>query len=282
MLYPIDIISPQSHLDTMLAETPENDVTLIGPGGPMRIERELWTAKQRQGHSLHEISYRACFKAELPGFFISRLTQHGDRVYDPFSGRGTTAVEAALTGRRVIANDINPLSAILARPRINPPDLDSIVDRLNRIDFNDAPARDTDDPDLSAFYHSETERELRALRSYLHKRYECNGEDEIDQWIRMVATNRLTGHSRGFFSVYTLPPNQATTPERQHEINRRLNQAPEYKNVSEIIIRKSRQLLRDLDHNTRQRMRALAKDAIFLTGRAQETNEIPTESVALR
>ena len=25
----------------------------------------------------------------------------------------------------------------------------------------------------------------------------------------MVATNRLTGHSAGFLSVYTLPPNQA-------------------------------------------------------------------------
>ena len=31
----------------------------------------------------------------------------------------------------------------------------------------------------------------------------------------MVALNRLTGHSPGFFSVYTLPPNQATSVERQ-------------------------------------------------------------------
>src|SRR5258708_15158534 len=31
---------------------------------------EFWTAKQRQAHSLHEVSYRACFKPQLPRFFI--------------------------------------------------------------------------------------------------------------------------------------------------------------------------------------------------------------------
>ncbi|MFN7142073.1 MAG: site-specific DNA-methyltransferase, partial [Limisphaerales bacterium] len=47
---------------------------------------EFWTAKQRAAHSLHEISYRACFKPQLPRFFIERLTAPGDRVYDPFMG----------------------------------------------------------------------------------------------------------------------------------------------------------------------------------------------------
>src|SRR5258706_15475224 len=44
---------------------------------------EFWTAKQRQAHSLQEISYRACFKPQLPRFFIERLTQRGEIVYDP-------------------------------------------------------------------------------------------------------------------------------------------------------------------------------------------------------
>ena len=81
-------------------------------------EEELWTSRQRQASSIHEVSYRACFKPQLPAYFIDRLSDEGDVVYDPFSGRGTTAVEAALHGRRVVANDINPLSAIFARPRL--------------------------------------------------------------------------------------------------------------------------------------------------------------------
>ncbi len=35
---------------------------------------EYWTSKQRQSSSIHEISYRACFKAQLPRFFINLLT----------------------------------------------------------------------------------------------------------------------------------------------------------------------------------------------------------------
>jgi len=35
--------------------------------------------------------------------------------------------------------------------------------------------------------------------------------DPALDWVRMVALGRLTGHSPGFFSVYTLPPNQAVT-----------------------------------------------------------------------
>src|SRR5262249_13871489 len=50
---------------------------------------EFWTARQRQASSLHEVSYRACFKPQLPRFFIERLTKPGDIVYDPFMGRGT-------------------------------------------------------------------------------------------------------------------------------------------------------------------------------------------------
>jgi hypothetical protein len=49
---------------------------------------EFWTAKQRQASSLHEVSYRACFKPQLPRFFIERLTRPADMVYDPFMGRG--------------------------------------------------------------------------------------------------------------------------------------------------------------------------------------------------
>lgn len=50
---------------------------------------EFWTAQQRQANSLQEISYRACFKPQLPRFFIERLSKPGDVVYAPFMGRGT-------------------------------------------------------------------------------------------------------------------------------------------------------------------------------------------------
>ncbi|HAV92492.1 TPA: hypothetical protein DCW38_04850, partial [candidate division WOR-3 bacterium] len=91
---------------------------------------EFWTAQQRQSNSIHEISYRACFKAQLPRFFIDLLTDEEDLVYDPFSGRGTTIIEAALMNRNVISNDINPLSKILTEPRLNIPSINDVKKRL--------------------------------------------------------------------------------------------------------------------------------------------------------
>ena len=104
-----------------------------------RLSMAFWTAKQRQASNLHEISYRACYKPQLPRHFIERLTRPGDRVYDPFSGRGTTALEAALLGRRVVANDINPLSELLARPRLSLPEPAAVAQRLEEIPRNGAP-----------------------------------------------------------------------------------------------------------------------------------------------
>lgn len=203
---------------------------------------EFWTARQRQAHSIHEVSYRACFKPQLPGFFIDRLTSPGDTVYDPFMGRGTTPIQAALMGRRAVGNDINPLSTLLTRPRISPPSLPEIAKRLAEIPLEDGKEEPAD---LLAFYHPHTLRQINALRSYLLEREASGSLDRVDDWIRMVAINRLTGHSTGFFSVYSLPPNQAVTVAAQLKINEARKQTPPERNVPDIILKKSRSLLKD-------------------------------------
>ena len=222
-------------------------MNMIYPGRYPVIDTELWTAKQRQMCSLHEISYRACFKAELPEFFISRFSKENEIVYDPFAGRGTTAIQASLMGRRFIANDINPLMKVLAEPRTNPPPLEAVQRRLQEIDLTRSIPKEEDEPEVEVFFSPQTLAEIRALKSYLLQRRLQGTEDRVDQWIRMVATNRLTGHSKGFFSVYTLPPNQAVTPERQKKINEKYrNPTDEYRDVKNIILKKSKALLKEV------------------------------------
>jgi hypothetical protein len=97
----------------------------------------------------------------------------------------------------------------------------------------------------------------------------------------MVATNRLTGHSKGFFSVYTLPPNQAVSPERQIKINRRLRQKPEYRDVAAIILAKSRSLLRNVSERELELLRSAGRTGRFLTGDARTTPAIRSASVQL-
>ena len=80
---------------------------------------EFWTAKQRAASRLHEVSYRACFKPQLPRFFIEHLTQPGATVYDPFMGRGTTLIEAALLGR--VPASANDYRALIGKPELTTP-----------------------------------------------------------------------------------------------------------------------------------------------------------------
>jgi len=242
-----------------------------------RLSTEFWTSKQRQAANLHEISYRACYKPQLPRHFIERLTRPGDRVYDPFSGRGTTALEAALLGRRVAANDVNPLSRMLAEPRLTPPEPAAVARRLESIPRTGA----ADGLDLGMFFHPDTEAEIRGLRDWCLTRAASGELDELDTWIRMVATNRLTGHSPGFFSVYTLPPNQALTAEKQRQINAQRGQAPTYRDTHALILKKTKQLLAGLVPGQRQNLALAAQDARFLTADARVTGTLMDGCITL-
>ncbi len=256
--------------------------TLVEPLDPVepalrKYTNEFWTSRQRQASSIHEISYRACFKPQLPRFFISLLAKKGDTVYDPFSGRGTTVIEAGLLGRNVIANDANPLSRIMTEPRFFPPDYNAIEKRLVTVPRECG----TTDIDLSMFYHPGTEKEIIALRQYLMERHAASRDDLVDRWIAMVATNRLTGHSPGFFSVYTLPPNQAVSPLSQQRINLKRNQVPEYRDTHRIILNKTKSLLRSVTPDELKNLNHAGKNARLLTGDSRATPEIPAGSVQL-
>jgi len=256
--------------------------SFIIPGGgtcetPTYVN-EYWTARQRQASSLHEVSYRACFKPQLPRFFIERLTDPGELVYDPFMGRGTTPIETALMGRVPVGNDINPLSIVMTQPRLTPPTVAKIEERLKSIPLDD-PA---DIPeDLLVFYHPETLRGISSLKHYIVRKRKANDLDALDEWIELVALNRLTGHSNGFFSVYTLPPNQAVSVVSQRKINEKRKQTPPPRDIRKIILKKSRQLLGDVTPEVRETLAHAASKARLFTGPADATPGIRSNSVAL-
>lgn len=205
---------------------------------------EFWTAGQRQAHSIHEVSYRACFKAQLPEFFIARLTKPGDVVFDPFMGRGTTPVQAALMERQAFGNDVNPLSVLLSRPRLRPITLQAVAAAMKTVDWSRG---EIEREDLLAFYHPATLKKLEALRLWIADHAPLGGDDvdPVADWIRMVAINRLSGHSPGFFSGRSMPPNQAVSVKAQLKINEKLGVEPPERDVAAVIIKKSKTLLKD-------------------------------------
>ncbi len=246
------------------------DKFVLGNEKYTKFVNEFWTAKQRQANSIHEISYRACYKPQLPRFFIDIFTKENDVVYDPFAGRGTTLIEAGLMGRNIVSNDVNPLSKILTIPRLDIPTINQIEQRLDEIVFEKVEA----DIDVSMFFHKDTELEIVSLKNHLT-------DSAVDNWIRMVATNRLTGHSSGFFSGYTLPPNQAASQKSQKTINKRLDIVPPYKNTKEIILKKTRSLLRNINSEIIEKLKIIGSSAVFSSLDSRKTYHIQDSSVNL-
>jgi site-specific DNA-methyltransferase (adenine-specific) len=65
-------------------------------------------------------SYLASFPAALAHAFIARYSRPGDVVLDPFSGRGTTPLQACAEGRYGVGNDLNPFAHLLTAAKIEP------------------------------------------------------------------------------------------------------------------------------------------------------------------
>ena len=69
-------------------------------------------------HGLHK--YPAKFFPELPRWLIKRYSQENDIILDPFTGSGTTNVEALLTKRNSVGIDVDPFSRFIAKVKVTP------------------------------------------------------------------------------------------------------------------------------------------------------------------
>ena len=142
----------------------------------------------------------AMFPPALPHYFIRRFTEQGDTVLDPFSGRGTTALEAIAQGRIGIGNDLNDLAYVLTKGKLANPNLDDVLTRLeylessyNRKDW----LRCKGIPNkIKMIYHPETQKHLMYLKSKLDWK-----NDDVDAFLTMVLMGAMHGQSSGFLSL---------------------------------------------------------------------------------
>lgn len=100
----------------------------------LSIEPE-WKRQQRLwGHSFHPMcSYLASFPATLTHAFVARYSRPGDVVLDPFSGRGTTPLQACAEGRIGVGNDLNPFAHLLTAAKLEPASAGEAATRLTAL-----------------------------------------------------------------------------------------------------------------------------------------------------
>ena len=179
-------------------ETPPSTAPEVWEG----INAEHWQSHGgRWAAPMHYMcSYMAMFPPELPHYFIERFTKKGDRVLDPFSGRGTTAVEAAAQSRFGIGNDLNPLSIALTRGKLSNPSVESVIARLEQLEINYDPAEwrtfKGAPNKIRMIFHINTLRQLMYLKRELD--WSCEG---VDSFIVAVLMGAMHGQSKGFLSL---------------------------------------------------------------------------------
>lgn len=77
--------------------------------------------------------YFAMFPPEFARDAIKKYSKKGDLVIDPFSGRGTTLLEARILGRNAIANDINPVAVTITRSKTSPLNLEKCILQIEKL-----------------------------------------------------------------------------------------------------------------------------------------------------
>jgi site-specific DNA-methyltransferase (adenine-specific) len=165
----------------------------------------------------------AMFPPSIPHFFIRWLTQPGDIVYDPFSGRGTTVLEACLLGRTGLGSDANPMAWTLTAAKSNPPSRERLERRLIELKRSMRTRSTEQVPDhISMLFHPSTLSQL----VWLQDRMSLLRND--DRFIYAVllgilhANARSDGTPRGLTvsmpNTFAMAPNYVRQYIRRHKL----------------------------------------------------------------
>ncbi|MBU3905183.1 MAG: DNA adenine methylase [Nanoarchaeota archaeon] len=206
-------------------------------GKTIKVEEGVfWIQKQRQKHSLHHITpYQASFAPQIPEFFIKNYSTRGNKVLDPFAGRGTTILEANISGRIGIGFDISPLAIQIAKAKLKNITYEEIEKRLYEIDFSKEILNGYDE--FKYIYHHKTYSQIMNLKKQL-------GNNRTDTFIKAIILCRLHGHSPSFFSVFTF---NVISPSAKaiRKMSERHHSKPEFRDVVPRILKKAKTVLRD-------------------------------------
>lgn len=179
---------------------------------------------KNMNNPLHTIcSYMAMFPPCVPNYFIKKYSKEGQVVLDPFSGRGTTVLEACLLNRTGIGNDKNPLAYLLTKAKASTPHRGRILGRIGTLEreFNPDLINIEDvDQNIRMIFSDQTLKQLLFLKNNLKWRTRS-----ADAFIAAMILGVMHGSSEGYLSLsmpntFSMAPNYVKNYIREHKLER--------------------------------------------------------------
>ncbi len=87
----------------------------------------LWVIKNRDNSGAHTAKYHGNFIPQIANQLLRRYTKEGDFVIDPFTGSGTTLIEAQRLGRNSIGIELNEEVARESAERVRTEQRDNTI-----------------------------------------------------------------------------------------------------------------------------------------------------------
>lgn len=161
--------------------------------------------------------YIGSFSQALSEYFVRVYSNPGDIILDPFSGRGTIAMQALYHERNVICNDLSTYSNVLCHSILYVPYMKDVLDYIDDLEkymnknYNEISVEyfgKGEDNDIAKLYHPETFGKILRLRNLLNSKqfllgkgigkFDAKYEHEIIMFIRASITQLILASSLSF------------------------------------------------------------------------------------
>lgn len=167
-------------------------------------------------HSFHR--YYGKLIPAIPRAYIREFTEEGDLVFDPFSGSGTTALEAKYLDRNFLGVEINPLSVLISKAKTNDYSFDkldtlftffetNLIKEKSDIEANDIPFVINRDHWFKDYVQKDLVRLNRvaekAIIELINKEEEKKYRDLIDGTISAIIKNVSNADTRHVFPGFS-------------------------------------------------------------------------------
>ncbi len=193
-------------------------------------------SKQQRSRLNSICPYYTMYPLEFP-FFHLRLAKRGDRVLDPFCGRGTTNFAARLRGLRSVGIDSNPVAVAVAAAKFQEVNAERVIALCERILKRGGSVRLPSGAFWRLCFHRKTLGDICRLRNALLR--DCSTGDRIV--LRALLLGALHGPILKTTVSYLsnqMPRTYATKPESAVRFWRKRRMRPKQVDVLGVLRRR--------------------------------------------